>query len=114
MMNERIKELRRRLGVTQKNFGEKIEISQKTINDYESGRVGVPKTSIKLICDNYNVNREWLETGEGEMFKPPIIPPSASFEELYEKYSKFTARHKKFIDGLVDYMIAYQKELREE
>lgn len=78
-MKERIKELRKTLGFTQQKFSEKIGVKRNTVAQYETGR-NIPIDSvINLICREFNVNEEWLRTGEGEMFKP-----KSRNEELFE------------------------------
>ena len=67
-MNERIKALRKELGLNQTDFGARIGVKQGTITGYETG-IRVPSDAIILaICDKFSVNQYWLETGEGEMF----------------------------------------------
>lgn len=68
---ERIKELRKELGLNQEEFGERLGVSRSVIANIEYDRLKRPdqKESLyKLICKEFNVNEEWLRTGEGEMF----------------------------------------------
>lgn len=67
-MNERIKELRKALGLTQQEMAEKLGIKRNTIAQYEIGRNPPTDTVITLMCRAFDVNEEWLRTGEGEMF----------------------------------------------
>lgn len=67
-MNERMKEVRRAVGLTQREFGLKIGVKQNTVATYEMGRNKPTDTVIALICRTFNVNEQWLRTGEGEMF----------------------------------------------
>lgn len=67
-MEERIKKLRKALGLTQKEFGERIGVKPNTIGTYEIGRNKPIDAVIALICREFNVNETWLRTGEGEMF----------------------------------------------
>lgn len=70
LMNERIKELRKTLDLTQREFADKIGVKQNTVAQYEIGR-NIPIDSvIFLICREFNVNEEWLRNGIGEMFLP--------------------------------------------
>ncbi|MFR4200837.1 MAG: helix-turn-helix domain-containing protein [Flavonifractor plautii] len=68
-MNERIKELRKALGLTQQKFADKIGVKQNTVAQYEMGRNQPIDTVIALICREFNVNEDWLRYGEGEMFR---------------------------------------------
>lgn len=78
-MGERIKELRKALGLTQQKFADGMGVKQNTIAQYESGRNAPIDAVITLICRTYEVDETWLRTGEGEMFKP-----KSRNEELFE------------------------------
>ena len=68
-MNTRLKELRNHLGLSQKDFGSKIFLSQDHISSLEKGRRSITDRSIKNICNEFNVNEEWLRSGKGSMFQ---------------------------------------------
>lgn len=78
-MDERIKELRKALGLTQQKFADAIGVRQNTVAQYEMGRNPPNDTVVTLICREFNVSEEWLRTGRGEMF----VPKSRN-EELFE------------------------------
>lgn len=86
-MRERIKALRRELELTQKEFGDSIQVKQSTIATYENGRNEPVDSVIKLICMVHGVNEEWLRTGKGEMFKE-----RTSFEKIAELSGKLLAK----------------------
>ena len=54
--------------MTQQEFAEGIGIKRNTMATYESGRNEPIDAVISLICTKYNVNENWLRTGEGDMF----------------------------------------------
>ena len=68
-MNERIKEIRKELGLTQQAFADKIGVKRNTVALYELGESGISDSVIKLICKEFHINETWLRTGEGEMRK---------------------------------------------
>lgn len=68
-MNERIKKLRKALDLTQQQFADKIKVKRNTVATYEMGRSDPSDSAISLICREFNVNENWLRTGEGEMFE---------------------------------------------
>ena len=68
-MNNRIKELRKHLKLTQAKFAEMIGLKATAIGLYESGDRNITEQTIMLLCSIFNVNEEWLLTGNGEMFK---------------------------------------------
>ena len=67
-MDTRIKELRKSLKLSQTDFGKHLGVSRDVINNIENKRVAPTEPIIKLLISEYNVNRAWLETGEGNMF----------------------------------------------
>lgn len=64
-LNERLKQLRKQLGLTQEEFGKKIGCARNTIANYEMGKRTPSSAVITLICKEYGVNEVWLRTGEG-------------------------------------------------
>ena len=70
-MNERIKELRKTLGLTLEKFGERVGVTKVTISRIENNVNSVTEQMFKSICREFNVSEEWLRDGVGEMF---IIP----------------------------------------
>lgn len=67
-MRERIKCLRKELKLTQQEFADKLKIKRGAIANYELGRNDPIDAVVTLICREFNVNEQWLRTGEGEMF----------------------------------------------
>ena len=67
-MNERIKQLRKHLGLNQTEFGARIGVKQTTIAGYERGASTPLDAVVSAICREFNVNENWLRTGEGQMF----------------------------------------------
>lgn len=67
-MNTRIKNLRKQLGLTQSEFGEKIGLKGNTITNYENNIRTPSDAVIYSICREFNVNEQWLRSGEGDMF----------------------------------------------
>ena len=76
-MNNRIKELRTKLlkerdgkKYTQKEFADKLEMSENYIWMIEKGERIPADRTIGDICREFGVNRVWLETGVGDPFQP--------------------------------------------
>lgn len=68
-MKNRIKELRKDLGLNQTEFGERIGVKQGTVAGYENGTRTPLDAVVSSICREFGVFREWLETGEGPKYK---------------------------------------------
>ena len=67
-MKERLKELRKFLGLTQQDFADRLNIKRTNIASYESGKSNLGDAVVALICKEFNVSEPWLRTGEGEPF----------------------------------------------
>ena len=67
-MKDRLKKLSKTLDLTQQAFADRIGMKQNTIAQYEMGRTIPSDAIIFSICREFNVNENWLRTGEGDMF----------------------------------------------
>lgn len=68
-INERVNYLRKNeLNLTLEEFGRHIQMTKGAISYMEKGNRVVSERTIKMICTEFNVNENWLRTGEGEMF----------------------------------------------
>lgn len=67
-MNQRMKMVREALGMSQANFAESADIGLGVIKNIDSNRTEPNDHFYNVLCARYNINRDWLETGEGEMF----------------------------------------------
>lgn len=65
---ERIREVRKALGLTLEKFGEKIGMKKNSVSQLENGKNSVTEQVVKAICREYNVDYMWLTTGDSEMF----------------------------------------------
>jgi len=71
IVNERIRELRKALGLNQVDFSKQISVGSSTLAMFETGD-RIPKDiHILQICSAFNVNEEWLRNGTGNMFVEP-------------------------------------------
>lgn len=65
---DRVKIVRNSLSMTQAEFSESIGISRDALNNIEHWRLKrTPEATLKLICATYNIDYEWITTGNGEM-----------------------------------------------
>jgi transcriptional regulator with XRE-family HTH domain len=68
-MNERIKAIRKKLGLSQTDFAERIAISRSALAKIESGENRPSERTQLLICDKFGIDPNWLHTGQGERLK---------------------------------------------
>ena len=87
-MNERIKELRLKLGLSQDEFGRRLGVTRGAITNIELNKVEPKPLFIDLMCREFHVNEIWLRTGEGEMF----LPQDRS-DLIAQEVNRFMAEH---------------------
>lgn len=68
-IGERIKAVRKSAKLSQTDFGARLGMGLGVVRNFESGITLPSDIQIELICNVFFVNREWLETGQGEMFR---------------------------------------------
>lgn len=84
-MNGRIKLIRKTLGISQRDFGKKIGISDTAVSKLESGERNPSEQTLKSICREFNVDYFWLTEGaDVDMF---IKLPNTLMEKLSERYN---------------------------
>lgn len=67
-LNNRIKEIRKKMKLTQDEFGKRLGISNTAISKIEKGENNVSEQNIISICREFDVNEEWLRNGIGDIF----------------------------------------------
>ena len=112
--NDRLRIVRKSLGMTQTEFGEKIGIGTSGISKIEVGLNSLTDSLCFLICRTFNVRREWLETGEGEMFEPAAVTSDyidrivkeynqgGVFRDFLETYMYLSPEHRALMDKFVE------------
>jgi len=102
-INERIKELRNTLKLSQRAFAKAIYVSNGYLAGIELGHNEVKNRLVHLISSAFSVNKHWLLTGEGRMFnstqKEKLERITSLFNELYPEYQDFVLRQ---IDELIE------------
>ena len=98
MIGERVRKLRKTLDLTQREFGERINLKSNSVALIEGGRNTSDQT-IASICREFNVNETWLRTGEGEMFIPA---PTSELEALASRYPTMTHETYVLVEELVN------------
>lgn len=74
--SQRIKEVREKLGLSQKEFAERIDMKRNSIAQIETGIRNPSDRTLKAICKEFGINYSWLKDGIGEMesdFKDSIL-----------------------------------------
>lgn len=69
-MKDRIRAILEMAGINQATLAERVGIQQSAVSMWLSGKREPTESTKKLICSEFGISREWLETGEGEMKAP--------------------------------------------
>lgn len=119
--NERVKEVRKTLGLTLEKFGDRLGIKKAAVSKIEKGENSLTDANIKAICREFSVDYMWLTTGEGEMFVE-------TDDDFFERIDRILAGENetrknmikmllyasdddiKAFDRLVDYYISLREE----
>lgn len=113
-MKNRIKELRRSKKLTQEEFADKIFLKKSAISAYENGTREVPDRVINNICSAFNVNKNWLVNGTGDMMVD--LTDNTNFDEevkmLLRKIQTLDDKDKQAIEHLINTL--YEKNLKKE
>ena len=81
-MNERIKQLRKERGVSQKEFAERLNVNQATVSCWEKGTRQPTRATLAIISQEFGVNVDWLMNGTGEL---KATPAPVAEDPLLEK-----------------------------
>lgn len=84
-MQNRLKEIRTAVSLSQAAFSRKIGISQTSLALMELGQRNITKKTQDKICSVFGVNENWFLTGEGEMFD--ISPLKMEFLDILDGLS---------------------------
>lgn len=99
---ERVRMLRKELSLTQSDFGKKVGVGKTAISKIEKSENSLTDRMFNSICREFNVNEDWLRSGEGDMFLP--------FEdEVAEMVSQLLEASNPFYDMILDMMMSFNE-----
>ena len=109
-LGERIKELRKINNLSQVDFGKRIGVSGATISTSESGKTTPDEQTIRAICSEFSINRDWLVDGVGEMqvqkpLLPEIIHNLRKYPHVLELLAAMSPEDWLSLDALLDRVI---------
>ena len=125
-MEKRIQAARKAKGLTLKQLGDIIGISESAVSNIERGRNKPSGSTLILLCEKLGINRAWLETGEGEMFAPTTeqaetarmieaISDSPAMRSLLATWAQLSDENKAVFERFAaDYVEDYNRRKAEE
>ena len=104
-INFRIKQVRETLKLSQVQFSKIISLSSGYLAGVELEKRKANDRIIKLICFAFNVNPQWLKTGEGEVFN---LNPEENFIKLISLYKELVPKYQKYIIKEISLLLEIQ------
>ena len=75
MTGDRLKLLRKTIGLTQEQLAQRLGIGKAALSMIETGKAALSSRNKNILVQELNVNPDWLDSGEGEMFNAePDLP----------------------------------------
>lgn len=113
-MEKRIAQVRKERQLSVRAFGAAIGISGSAVSKLENGENGPSEQSIRAICSNFNISREWLETGKGTKDLEQSVDDAERMGRLVFSMSETKKQLFRILsampDELLDEMISYLKK----
>jgi len=110
-INSRIIELRKKLGLKQVQFAEKIGVTSQFVSTVEAGKSKYTESNIRLICLTFGVNEEWLRYGTGEMMDDEALLTEQE-RRLLSPFRQLSPLARKMLLEYADKLISDETALR--
>ena len=95
-ITNRLKEIRKYFGLSIKEFSKQIYISNSLYGSIEHGDRELSERICQLIVSKFNVNKDYILTGEGLMFNTDS-PPDSRLNRILEIYNEVSDPLKEMI-----------------
>lgn len=67
-VGERVRLMRKQLNMTQEQMAQRLGIGKAALSMIETGKARLSARNKNILVQDFNVNPDWVETGEGKMF----------------------------------------------
>jgi len=95
-ISKRLREVRKYFGLSIKEFSQQIYVSNSLYGSIEHGDRELSDRICQLIVSKFNVNRNYILTGEGSMFNTDS-PPDARLNRIFQIYNEVSDPLKEMI-----------------
>lgn len=121
-INERLESIRKSEKLSRSKFGLKVGKTEDAIYNLERNRASISKEFIELVCNTFNINKEWLVNGTGQMYNisqdtldmSNVFDKIINSEELYKLVHDITELSEEKVKVLSDLVeILYDSEKKE-
>lgn len=97
-MKDRIFTIRKREKLSMQAFADRIGVSREAIRLLENGTTKAAERTVRDICKEFGINKEWLLTGEGDIDAPKS--EHTSLDALAEAHN-INGLTRAIIEGLI-------------
>jgi transcriptional regulator with XRE-family HTH domain len=101
---QRLRLLREKMGMTQEQFGELMYLARSSYSSIEQGHNPLTERHVRLLCEQFGVERDWLMLGKEPMFRER--------EEAMESCEPDMKYLKKELERLRDDVETYKKVIK--
>lgn len=108
MICERLRILLKELGLSQRQFAMKINLDAGYLSRIIQGKVNPPDRILLLIENVFNVNKDWLENGTGEMFSNQGI--SLAKKQVLESIDTLNDEQVRAVSSFIKYLTKYDPD----
>jgi transcriptional regulator with XRE-family HTH domain len=109
-VNERIRQVRQALNMTQTDFSKAIYVSNGYTAEIENGHRAANDRIIRLICLTFGVHEQWLKTGKGEMF---LASPVERKERILSLFDKLNPKFQEYALAVIGQLIKLQNDRKD-
>lgn len=107
-INQRIKKLRQELGQSQAAFAKNLCLSNGYFAAIEIESRKASERVVKLISRTYNINEDWLLTGQGDMYQNPA---GAGTEQMMKTFRELKPQYQEYMLSLVEKLMQVQNAM---
>jgi transcriptional regulator with XRE-family HTH domain len=107
-IKDRLIAVRQALGLSQKEFCKGIYLSQGYYAQIEGETRNIHDRIVALISSKYNVNKEWLLSGKGEMFSDEL--PDVQLSKLLDIFNELDPLFKEYIMLQIKQLLEVQEK----
>lgn len=120
-IHERLETIRLNEKLSRPKFGLLLGKSEHAIYNLERGRAAITPEFIPLVCKTFNINQDWFENGNGNMYDIPDeslelgitfneIIDSKELSKLMRQIVNLSEKKIKLLSDLVDVMSETEKK----
>ena len=72
-IGKRLRVMRKQLNMTQEQLAQRLGIGKAALSMIETGKAGLSTRNKNILVQDFNLNPEWIDSGEGKMFNAEQI-----------------------------------------